>query len=213
MTMLDQQLEFFERLEGEGWYRDALSQFAAFTAPQKEMRVLDVGCGTGTLARILAGMASEVVGVDSYPPVVRRAQEITREQGLQNITFQEAEPLSLPFPAYSFDLAVSVALLACVPDPLAVLREMGRVTRLGGSVASLNPSVKMSPPMALRYAREHRLPEVAAEQMLQLAGVMYSYHHFTPEALALLCEECGLRESQMESKMDGLIIFAKGKKS
>lgn len=213
MAMIEQEVEFFDRLERENWYQGLLHDFVEFLAINGETKILDVGCGPGALTRLMAQEAKEVAGVDLQPAMVERAEENSRQEGLKNISFQQAGYLALPFPAGSYDLVVTTTVLSVVPDTRAALREMARVARIGGSVASVTNSIKCSPPMALRYAKEHNLPDSVAEEILLLAGLANPQRRFTQEALAMLCEECGLRESEMQSKMDEMIIFAKGKKS
>lgn len=211
--MIEQEVEFFDRLEREDWYQGLLRDFVEFLGIDSEMKILDAGCGPGALTRLLAQGAKKVVGVDFQPAMVERAEENARKERIKNVSCQQADYLTLPFPDGSFDLVATTTVLSVVPDSRAALKEMARVVHAGGRVASVTNSVKCSPPMALRYAKEHNLPDSMAEEIMQLAGLANPQRRFTQESLAMLCEECGLRESEMQLKMDGLIFFAKGKKS
>jgi SAM-dependent methyltransferase len=96
-------------------------------------RVLDVGCGTGVLAREAArrvGAGGEVVGLDLNPAMLavarRRAPEIEWHQG---------DAGELPFENGAFDVVVSQYALMFFPDPALALREMWRVLAPGGRLA------------------------------------------------------------------------------
>jgi SAM-dependent methyltransferase len=98
-------------------------------------RVLEVGCGTGVLARVLARWpeVAEVVGVDPAPSLLVRARELA--SGLPNLGFQQADGRSLPFEDEAFDVAVFDSTLSHVPDPGRALVEAFRVLRPKGWLA------------------------------------------------------------------------------
>lgn len=98
--------------------------------------VLDVGCGTGSLA-ILAkqqvGDGGLVHGVDASPEMIARARAKARAAGVE-IAFAEAAIQSLPFPDASFDVVLSTLMLHHVPDGARrqAVREIKRVLRPNG---------------------------------------------------------------------------------
>ena len=111
---------------------------AAFFLPRLTAgaRVLDVGCGPGTITLGLARAVApgEVVGVDMEPSQVERARALAAEQGVANVRFEVGRAEALPFPDGSCDAAFEHTILEHVADPLAVLREIRRVLRQGGLV-------------------------------------------------------------------------------
>jgi ubiquinone/menaquinone biosynthesis C-methylase UbiE len=97
--------------------------------------VLDVGCGTGTLAIAIkqAHPQTKVVGIDADPEMVARAQAKARAAGL-DIDFVHAWSTDLPHDARSFDVVVSTLFFHHLKDEAKAdsAEEIRRVLRLGG---------------------------------------------------------------------------------
>jgi len=94
--------------------------------------VLDVGCGAGFdcfVARSRVGPSGRVDGVDLTPEMVSRARHELGERASLHTASAEA----LPFADESFDVVISNAAINLMPDKPAVLREIQRVLRPGGS--------------------------------------------------------------------------------
>ncbi len=112
---------------------------AAYLLPALEpgLRLLDVGCGPGTVTIDLAGRVApgEVVGIDASSAVVEIARKAAADAGALNVTFDVADAYELPFADDSFDVVHAHQVLQHLTDPVAALREMRRVTRPGGIVA------------------------------------------------------------------------------
>jgi ubiquinone/menaquinone biosynthesis C-methylase UbiE len=109
---------------------DAL--LAALPPPASAM---DVGTGTGRLARKLARLgAADVLGVDATPEMLRVARETARAEGLHNLRFALAVLGEIPLPAAdaSMDLLTCGLMLCHVPDLRGAIRECARVVRPGG---------------------------------------------------------------------------------
>ena len=100
--------------------------------------VLEVGCGTGVLTRLLAGRpdVETVVGVDLAASLLDKARDLAA--GIRNVRFQEADARSLPFADASFDVAVFDSTLSHVPEPGRALAEASRVLRPHGSLAAFD---------------------------------------------------------------------------
>lgn len=98
-------------------------------------RVLDVGCGTGSLAKMLAAASPrfEIVGIDPVEAFIEYARTRFNDS---RVTFERANALDLPFSQGSFDHALSMLVLMFIPEPDKAVGEMRRVTRPGGTVAA-----------------------------------------------------------------------------
>lgn len=99
-------------------------------------RLLDVGCGPGSITCDLAASVApgETIGIDLQPSQVAAARELAAQRAIANARFEVGNIYELPFPDASFDVTVARAVLFHLRDPLAALREMRRVLRPGGVV-------------------------------------------------------------------------------
>ncbi|CAN5476509.1 class I SAM-dependent methyltransferase [soil metagenome] len=104
-----------------------------FAGVESEMRALDVGCGPGALTAALAGRlgTASVGAADPSGPFVEACR--ARLPGI-DVVVAGAE--ALPFADGTFDATLSQLVVSFMGDAEAGLREMGRVTRPGGVVAS-----------------------------------------------------------------------------
>lgn len=113
---------------------------AAHLLPHLEpgMRVLDFGCGPGTISVGLAEAVKpgELFGVDMEASQIKIARAAAEAGGHRNAVFQTADVTSLPFEDDSFDVAHCHAVLMHAPDTAAVLAEARRVLKPGGIISS-----------------------------------------------------------------------------
>lgn len=118
-------------------YRRLVATLLETMAPKPGQSILDVGCGSGALDRMLARSItrdSVITASDLNPFLLREAEALAREDGVaSSIRFQEANAEALPFAGASFDHAFTVTVLEeCDADK--ALAEMRRVVRPGGRV-------------------------------------------------------------------------------
>lgn len=113
---------------------------AAYLLPRIRpgLSVLDVGCGPGTITCDLARSVAPgpVVGIDTAETVVVEARAEAQRSGVANVSFEVGDVFDLRFEDGSFDVVHAHQVLQHVGDPVAALREMGRVCRPGGLVAA-----------------------------------------------------------------------------
>ena len=103
---------------------------------QPGMRVLDCGCGPGTITLGLAEVvaAGEVVGIDIDVDGLDAARSRAAAQGITNVRFESGNIYDLRYPDGSFDAVFAHALLVHLSDPAAALRQMTRMLRPGGVI-------------------------------------------------------------------------------
>jgi SAM-dependent methyltransferase len=111
---------------------------AAYLLPHlaEDAKVLDVGCGPGTITAGLADRVPQghVTGIDAAQEIIEQAR---REAGdRRNLTFATGDVYALDYPDDSFDVVHAHQVLQHLNDPVRALREMRRVARPGGIVAA-----------------------------------------------------------------------------
>ena len=104
--------------------RRTADRWAAFLLPhlRPDMRLLDIGCGPGSITSGLAAAVGSTVGVDRSPLAI------------EGVPVAGAEGARLPFPDATFDAVFTNATLQHVPSPLAVVSEARRVCRPGAVI-------------------------------------------------------------------------------
>ena len=127
--------EAYDALMGR-WSRTLAPQFVKWARLPPGAKILDVGCGTGSLSRALAhGGASHVVGVDVSPDFVARAASTAKAEE-DRLSFEVGDAMKLRFENGVFDGVVSSLVLNFIPQPGVAVEEMRRVVRDGGLVAA-----------------------------------------------------------------------------
>ncbi|MEV2194046.1 class I SAM-dependent methyltransferase [Streptomyces phaeochromogenes] len=112
---------------------------AAYLLPslKPHMKILDIGCGPGTITADLAELVPDghVTAVDHAPGILDQARATAAERGLENVEFAVADVHALEYPDDTFCVVHAHQVLQHVGDPVQALREMYRVTKPGGFVA------------------------------------------------------------------------------
>lgn len=126
---------WFETGWGRYAWRIESAAVLAALGPMTGRTIVEVGCGTGRLAALLADRGARVIGLDADPAMLAVAAARTPSRLIR------ADAGHLPLPDASVDATVAVATLEFTAEPGRVLDEMARVTRPGGRmvVAVLNP--------------------------------------------------------------------------
>jgi SAM-dependent methyltransferase len=154
----------YERFMGR-WSDRLAPLFIQFAGIEDGQRILDVGCGTGTLARALLsfGRSTRIVGIDPTEDFVSFAQQRTLNPRAE---FHVGIAESLPFPDRSFDTALALLVLQEMDEPGRAVREMARATRRRGAVAACLWDFADAMPMVslLWQAAETVAPEAVARR-------------------------------------------------
>ena len=133
---------FFERVATD-WdtmrlsYYDGrvIEKMAEVSDADEGMTVADVGTGTGFVAAGIAPRVARVLTVDNSPAMLEVARKNLAELGISNVELLEGDVTALPLESGSVDAAFANMVLHHTEDPAAMLREMARVVRPGGTVA------------------------------------------------------------------------------
>jgi SAM-dependent methyltransferase len=129
-----QDADAYDRFMGR-WSRRLAPLLIGFGGLAEGERVLDVGCGTGSLTFALPAFANlaGVTGIDATEPFVVAARARSTDP---RISFDFGDARALPYADASFDRAYSSLVLQFVPDTNKAVAEMCRVVRPGGTVAA-----------------------------------------------------------------------------
>ena len=108
--------------------------YAEFLIPHltADARLIDIGCGSGSIALGLAEVAGHVTGVDPDPGAVAEANAYVAEHQIGNATFRTGSAYSLALPDSQFDAAICHSVLEALDRPLDALCEIERILKPGG---------------------------------------------------------------------------------
>ncbi|MBN0044489.1 methyltransferase domain-containing protein [Streptomyces actuosus] len=125
-------------LRSHTWRTAANSAAYLLGVLRPRTRILDIGCGPGTITADLAALVpdGQVVGVDRAPRILDRARATAAARGVRNVGFAVGDAHALAHPDDVFGVVHAHQVLQHVGDPVQVLREMRRVTAPGGFVAA-----------------------------------------------------------------------------
>ncbi|MBC8447662.1 MAG: class I SAM-dependent methyltransferase [Chloroflexi bacterium] len=165
--------------------QDAMHKLLDLCQLSAASRVLDVGCGAGHTACLIAGQYGSLVqGIDISEVMIGKAQERAHRLGLADkVEFRVADAFDLPFDDEQFDVVIIESVLTPLPgDKRPALAEMARVVQSGGLIAANESTVAPSAP-----------PEFLA--LLDTHPAIHGT--FTPQTLRSLFEQAGLRVIHM----------------
>jgi ubiquinone/menaquinone biosynthesis C-methylase UbiE len=123
----------YEKFMGQ-WSRLAGKIFLDWLAPERGLKWLDVGCGTGAFAETIQANCApvEIIGIDPSESQILYART---HSTATIVRFEVADARSMPFDENRFDIAVSALVINFIPDREKAIAEMHRVVRPGGTVA------------------------------------------------------------------------------
>jgi len=132
---------FFERVAGDwdtmrlAYYDErVIEKMAEVSRVGVNSEVADVGTGTGFVAAGISPRVKRVIGMDNAPAMLEMARSNLGALSASNVDLMVGEILRLPLGDGSVDAAFANMVLHHSEDPTAMLREMARVVRPGGTV-------------------------------------------------------------------------------
>jgi len=114
------------------------TEYADFVLPSIDSgdRVLDVGCGPGSITVGLAKVAGHVIGIDVDDAEFAEARAYAAEHGISNVEFHEGSIYELDQPDASVDVCTLCSMMETLDDPLAGLAQVRRVLKPGGLIGA-----------------------------------------------------------------------------
>ncbi|KAF9530743.1 putative ubiE/COQ5 methyltransferase [Crepidotus variabilis] len=128
-----------------------LPYFETMLQGNPKLRVLDVGCGPGTITCDFASLypTIRIIGIDASQNIVDQASILSRSKKLSNVEFAHGDIFHLGYPDSTFDIVHVHQVIQHIPDPLNGLRELRRVLKPGGFLAVRevdHPATRWYPP-------------------------------------------------------------------
>ncbi len=137
--------ELAEYIEKRSSYSDQVKinlKFRDVLDPKPGEYVLDVGCGSGVITRLIAPLlkpGGNITGFDNSPDIISFARELAKKEDLTSvIQFKVGDAEDLPFSDKSFDSAFATRLLLHVISPQIVVEELIRVVKSEGKVVLMD---------------------------------------------------------------------------
>lgn len=178
-------------------YRETVRRVLERSHVDQACRILDVGCGTGVVTRLIAGCCAEgarITAIDVSPYLLSEARLLASRGGLgRTIAFQPGNAEILDFADDSFDLSFSITVMEEVRAN-AMLAEMVRVTRASGHVAVVVRAVDV--------------PRVVnAPLPAELKSHVETAQEFTPGAAVAGCADASLYRQFVDAGLEDVQIF------
>ena len=121
--------------------------------PQRKLKILDVGCGSGFFTILLGKQGHEVLGTDLTQDMIEKSRELAKEEGV-DCKFEIMDAENLDFPDETFDVVISRNLTWTLPDAGHAYEEWCRVLKKGGILLNFDANYGSS-----NFADTSHLPE------------------------------------------------------
>ncbi|WP_270181815.1 class I SAM-dependent methyltransferase [Alkalihalobacillus sp. CinArs1] len=204
----DSLVSFFDDMARTKWLGEVHDELKAASGTWNDKSVLDVGCGTGRL--LLRGVeeASLLTGVDLSSEMLKASkQNFFFLNRLDKTHFSVEDACDLSFENDLFDISLSTCVMFLLPEPEEGMKEMIRVTKPGGKVVMLNPSLRMDQASAFSYAKKHGMSGFEQTSLLKWSNVSTKRHRYTSEQLSEKLQTLGAKKVDHIEVLDGLAII------
>jgi SAM-dependent methyltransferase len=158
---------------------ESLDLLVQLARPSSHDTVIDYASGAGMSGFAVAPEVRSVLAADELPEMLEEGERLANELGLDNVTFELVDLYALPFKDRTFSLALCHDAFHLLPEPVAALGELLRVTSGGGRLVVLDPVVD----------------EITDKAFNDLARLRQPAHrrHYQADELVALVGKAGLR--------------------
>lgn len=167
-------------------------------------RVLDVACGEGYGAALLAAEATEVVGVDLSGDAIEHARQAYAS--VSNLVFQQGSATAIPFPDASFDVVVSYETIEHLAEQTTMIAELRRVLRADGVLVISSPNRPVYSE-ARNYRNEFHVKELDLSEFVGLLESQFGAIRLYGQRLAtgsfILPDSAGEQSYQAVTRGEG----------
>ncbi len=186
----------FTRLGSTIRYHEEEAYLRRWQSPVPGLPVLDLACGTGHYARLLAQLTGggAVLGLDLSWSMLRRAPREGQAPAGAAITYARASAQALPLASLTLGAVNCFGALHLFPDPAGALREVGRVLSPGGTFTCL--TARQEPGGLRRRAQE-------------TFARAWRFTFFSEQALARMMENAGLQVLDLRAQQVVLLAAAR----
>ncbi len=123
---------------------DASKELFKFAEISSDQMILEIGCGTGYTATVLARRGNRITSIDLDPKLLDMAKKRAEKTGVtRKIIFKEADAENLPFENNTFDRAIAESVIIFT-DPRKTLAEAYRILKPGG-ILGINEYTRITP--------------------------------------------------------------------
>jgi ubiquinone/menaquinone biosynthesis C-methylase UbiE len=142
---------------GEARLEGALGMIVEAAQATSNDAILDVACGPGLVVCAFAPHVRTATGIDVTPAMIDQARQLAAKRPVPNVTWEQGDAYSLPYPDGSFTVVVTRYSLHHLLDPLSAIREMACVCVPDGRIVVVDAYAPEDPAQAYAYNRVERL--------------------------------------------------------
>ena len=211
----------YDFITSQGIWRDHVREMATLLSVPSPRRIIDLGCGPGISAFVLAELfpEAEVIGIDISESMIARSNRHHSRHfsHLSNLHFLHTDIYDLPFAPRSFDLATGHSFLYLLPDQQAALYAIEKVLTASGQLILLEPNAHGSLRSAAWRAPYRRFPNAPlASARFALSMVLWRIvsgrrGRMTAATLRELFTAAGFRNIHIATTLNGLGLHVSGK--
>lgn len=128
------------KIKDEKGYHKTLGDTRRFL--KKESAVLEIGCGTGTTALLLATSVNAMTATDISSNMIAIAKEKAQNQKIRNVNFMQSTVFDEKLAKGSYDVILAYNLIHLLEDPQAVMKRINELLKPGGIFISKTPCLK-----------------------------------------------------------------------